>query len=200
MTITRRRAAVLLTLGTVLTGGAAARADAGAETRALATAERLVEAAHGALADPSLSEAVRAERLRDAVAEAFAFDVWERFLLGDRAEQLSEAERAEFRSRLPGFLAHLYANQFGKGLERKPEIQDTRPARSDILVRARIPRANGRALPVDWRVRDFDGGARVIDVMVGGVSFLVLKREEFASILDEKGAEGLLAFMVENSL
>ncbi|MEO0623231.1 MAG: ABC transporter substrate-binding protein [Pseudomonadota bacterium] len=178
-----------------------AAADEAAEARALATAERLVEGAHGALVDPGLSEAARADQLRETVAAAFAFDIWERFLLGDRASALSDAQKGEFRDRLPGFLAHLYANQFGKGLEEKPEIRDARPARSDTLVRASIPRANGKALPVDWRVRDFDGrGALVIDVMVGGISFLVLKREEFASILDDKGPDGLLAFMADNSL
>ncbi|MEM9144697.1 MAG: ABC transporter substrate-binding protein [Pseudomonadota bacterium] len=172
-----------------------------AETRALATAETLVEGAHGALADPGLSDAARADRLRAAVSSAFAFDIWERFLLGDRGDALSAEQRGEFRARLPGFLAHLYANQFGKGLEDKPEIQEARPARKDTLVRARIPRANGKALPVDWRVRDFeDRGALVIDVMVGGISFLVLKREEFASILDDEGPDGLLSFMAENSL
>jgi ABC-type transporter MlaC component len=75
------------------------------------------------------------------------------------------------------------------------------PARSDVLVRAAIPRPGRDPLPVDWRVRIFpDRGARVIDVMVGGVSFLVLKREEFAGILQARGPEGLLDFMARNSL
>ncbi len=165
------------------------------------TAEALVDGAHGALADANLSEAERNARLRAAVSEAFAFDVWERFLLGDRAEALSDAERTAFRDALPGFLAHLYKTQFGKGLEAKPEIGGVREARRDLLVSASIPRANGRALPVDWRIRDFGArGHLVIDVMVGGVSFLVLKREEFAEILKERGPDGLLSFMAKNSL
>ena len=165
------------------------------------TAEILVDGAHGALADPGLTDAERNERLRAAVSEAFAFDIWERFLLGDKADRLTEDQRTAFRERLPGFLAHLYKSQFGKGLEAKPKIRDERPARSDILVRAAIPRANGDSLPVDWRVREFDGGEhKVIDVMVGGVSFLVLKREEFGSILDAEGPDGLLAYMDANSL
>lgn len=190
--------AAALSLALLAAPPAAAEADPEA---ARATAELLVEEAHGALADPGLSEQARNEQLRAAVSEAFAFDIWERFLLGDRADALTDAERASFRERLPGFLAHLYKSQFGKGLEAKPEIRDTRPARRDILVRAAIPRANGEPLPVDWRIRDFGGrGHLVIDVMVGGVSFLVLKREEFAGILEARGPEGLLAFMEENSL
>ncbi|MGF1501263.1 MAG: phospholipid-binding protein MlaC [Paracoccaceae bacterium] len=190
-----------LALAAFLAACLAGPAPAAEEGPAIATAERLVAGAHGALADPGLSEAARGDALKTAVAEAFAFDVWERFLLGDRVDAFTSAERDRFRTLLPGFLADLYRNQFGKGLEAKPQIKDTRPARRDILVRAGIPRANGGELPVDWRIRDFgDRGHLVIDVMVGGVSFLVLKREEFAGILEREGPEGLLAFMERNSL
>ncbi len=176
-------------------------AEAAEPDAARATAETLVEEAHGALAETGLSEAEKNAQLKAAVTDAFAFDVWERFLLGDRIEELSEAERVAFREKLPGFLADLYRSQFGKGLEAKPEITGERAARNDMLVSAGIPRANGKTLPVDWRIRDFgDRGHLVIDVMVGGVSFLVLKREEFAEILKTRGPEGLLAFMDENSL
>jgi len=158
------------------------------EDAARAVVASLVEDAHAAMAasDPEAIEA--------AVAEAFAFDVWERFLVGDR--DLTETERAAFRDLLPGFLAGLYAEHFGKGLEGRPELTGTRPARRDVLVEARIPRAEGAPLPVAYRVRAFeDRGARVIDVMVGGVSFLLLKRDEFHAILAEGGPEALLAFM-----
>lgn len=155
--------------------------------------ETLVEDSHAAMA------ASDTEALKAAIAEAFAFDVWERFLIGDR--ELSEPQRETFRALLPGFLANLYAEHFGKGLEGQPEITGTRPARRDILVEARIPRAEGEPLPVSYRVRSFDErGPKVIDVMVGGVSFLLLKRDEFHALLEEGGAERLLDFMRERAI
>lgn len=160
---------------------------------ARAVVETLVEDAHAAMA---ASDTVA---LKAAIAEAFAFDVWERFLVGDR--DLTEAERESFRGLLPGFLANLYAEHFGKGLEGQPEITGSRPARRDVLVEARIPRAQGEPLPVGYRVRAFDGeGPKVIDVMVGGVSFLILKRDEFHALIEQGGAEHLLAFMRERAL
>lgn len=176
-------------------------AAAAEEEAALATARTLVEGAHGALTEDGLAPSERDARLKQAISEAFAFDIWERFLLGDRVEALTDAKLAEFRALLPGFIADLYKTQFGKGLEQKPEITGTRPARGDVLVRALIPRANRKPLPVDWRIREITGdGHQVIDVMVGGISFLVLKREEFASLLERGGPEALLAHMRENSL
>ena len=61
--------------------------------------------------------------------------------------------------------------------------------------------ANGKTLPVEYRVREFaDRGPLVIDIMVGGISFLVLKRDEFKALIDSRGTDGLLAFMRENAI
>ncbi|MEM9761021.1 MAG: ABC transporter substrate-binding protein [Pseudomonadota bacterium] len=178
---------------------AAAPAGAADPAAARATAEKLVEGAHAALSGDEGPTAI--SELKATIDEAFAFDVWERFLLGSNADKLSEAERAEFRALLPGFLAQLYRDQFGKGLEGKPEIRDVTEVRRDLMVRAAIPRANGKTLPVDWRIRDFgDRGHLVIDVMVGGASFLILKRDEFTALLESGGPNALLEHMRQNSV
>ncbi|MEL6575826.1 MAG: ABC transporter substrate-binding protein [Pseudomonadota bacterium] len=178
---------------------AAAPAGAADPAAARATAEKLVEGAHAALSGDEGAAAIT--ELKATIDAAFAFDVWERFLLGSNADKLSEAERGEFRALLPGFLAQLYRDQFGKGLEGKPEIRDVTEVRRDLMVRAAIPRSNGKTLPVDWRIRDFgDRGHLVIDVMVGGASFLILKRDEFTALLEGGGPTALLEHMRQNSV
>lgn len=173
-------------------------APAAEEAAALETARALVDGAHGAMTGEAAN---RDAALKAVISKAFAFDIWQRFLLKDREERLTEAETAEFESLLPGYLADLYADRFGQGLEAKPRIEGAEPARKDVLVSATIPREGDKSLPVQWRVRAFDDGAhRVIDVMVGGISFLVLKREEFGQILDEGGSEALLEHMRANSV
>jgi ABC-type transporter MlaC component len=187
------RSLVAALLAVLALAGPAAAGEA-EEAAARAVAGRLAGDAHAAMTEPGLDDAARFARVRQAVSDAFAFDVWEKFLVGDR--DLTEAQRAEFRDLLPGFLTRLYADQFGRGLEAAPAIGGTRVVRSDVMVSAEIPRQAAKPLPVDYRVRSFEGrGPLVIDIMVGGVSFLVLKRDEFKGILDSKGAEGLLAFM-----
>ncbi|MEM1344432.1 MAG: ABC transporter substrate-binding protein [Pseudomonadota bacterium] len=186
------RPILLLCLGLFL----ASPANATEPEPARATAERLVEETYAALTASTPDDA----RLKAAIEAAFAFDIWEQFLLGERAAALSPAQQERFRALLPGFLADLYKTQFGQGLAGRPEIRDVRAARRDQLVRAAIPREGADPLPVDWRVRAFGEAHKVIDVMVGGVSFLVLKREEFAAILKREGGDGLLAHMEANSL
>ena len=170
-------------------------AQSAGERAAVRTATILVEKAHGALANSGLSDAQKLSRLESAVRQTFAFPVWEAFLLGKSSKQFSSRQLSTFRKLLPKYLARLYANQFGKGLRRKPEIGQAKTVRKDVLVRAKIPRGNGGNLPVDWRLRNVRGGYRVIDFMVGGTSFLVLKRAEFNSVLKRAGPDELNEFL-----
>lgn len=166
------------------------------EQAARAVVVTLVEATHAALAEPGLAPEVRTGRLTAAIRAGFALDLWQRFILGDAAAGLSPAEAARVAEGLPRYLAGLYATRFGKGLDRMPEVAGTRMVRRDVLVAARIPRSGGRDLPVEYRVRDIAGaGPRVIDVMVGGTSFLILERDELGALLRERGVEGLLAHL-----
>ena len=166
------------------------------EDRAVAATEQLLTDAHAALTGAGGDAA-----LREAIDRAFAFDVWERFLIENREGEFTPEQRERFRALLPGYLAYLYQNQFDRGLDTPPAVGAAKPARNDVLVSATFKRANGADLPVEWRIREFpEQGPQVIDVMVGGTSFLLLKRDEFTAIIDDRGAEGLLDHMEQHSL
>jgi ABC-type transporter MlaC component len=189
---------IAASLFAALISAAPAAAGEAEEQAALAVTRTLVSEAHAAMTASGLDASARFARLKQVISDSFAFDIWERFLVGDR--DLTPAQLNEFRGLLPGFLARLYANQFGKGLEAAPAISGARAVREDIMVAAEIPRATGKALPVDYRVREFgERGPLVIDVMVAGISFLVLKRDEFKGLIDSRGIDGLLDFMHENA-
>ena len=171
----------------------AAPAEATEEQAAREVAGTLLQESYDAVAagDPA--------QVEQAVADAFALDIWERFLLAEH--ELSEAQRESFRQFLPGYLANLYFQHLGGDLAGAPEITGTRPARGDVLVSATFPRTGGGELPIDYRLRAIEGeGPRVIDIMVGGVSYLLLKRDEFKAIIEAEGVEGLFAHMRENAV
>ena len=143
-----------------------------------------------------------AEYLPEAIAPYFAFEVWGKFLIQPRKEAFNTHQRHAFRQLLPGFMAHLYHDQFAKGLSNPPVVVGVRRARrKDVLVGSQFPRSSGPDLPVEWRVRRFrDGNFRIIDIMIGGTSFMLLKREEFTAIIDRDGADGLIAYLRRNAL
>ena len=166
-----------------------------AMTRAVLTTRTLLNDAHHAMAGDQNVPA-----LHSAINRAFAFDLWERFLIQDLEYAFSKQQRAEFRRLLPGFMVNLYITQFDRGLHEQPSVGKARKIRRDYVVSSRFKRADGRDLPVEWRLREIPGqGALVIDMMVGGTSFLLLKREEFRAIVAKSDAEGLIAFMRRNA-
>lgn len=189
-TLTRLATATLAALA-IAVGAAQAQSP---EERARATTQQLVTTANVALTGSDNAG------LRSAIQNAFDFDVWERFLTEPRADQFSPEQRERFRQLLPGYLAYLYSEQFDRGMATPPIVGEVKPARKDMLVSATFKRANGRDLPVQWRLRETGGQPRVIDVMVGGTSFLLLKRDEFTSMIDRGGVDALLSHMQQNSL
>ena len=162
--------------------------------RAIQVVERLLAQAHGAMTSGQNGTA-----LRHAINGAFAFDIWERFLLQRHDGAFDNRQMQEFRQLLPGFMAHLYREQFALGLTREPMVGQAHKVRKDMMVSSEFYRGNGQALPVDWRVREL-GEPRVIDMMVGGTSFLTLKRDEFQAILNSEGPDGLLNHMRSRAL
>lgn len=185
-----RLAAALVALA--IGAGSAQAATDKAAAQAV-TQELLTDANQALAADDNAA-------LRGAISDAFDFDIWARFLTMPRADRFKPEALARFRALLPGYLAYLYSGQFDRGLATPPRIGEARDARGDVLVGATFQRANGEDLPVEWRLRGTPDGPRIIDVMVGGTSFLLLKRAEFTSIIDRGGVGSLLTFMEKHAL
>ena len=64
----------------------------------------------------------------------------------------------------------------------------------DILVETNVEGPDGPAKPV-WRVRAVEGGYKIIDVTVDGMSLALTQRREFASVVNRVGLEGLLKLL-----
>lgn len=151
----------------------------------------LLEGAHDAL-----NRRHDVKRLSRILDQSIAFDLWTRFLLADRKSAFTKEQKRRFRALLPRFMANLYANQFNRGLSHMPHLGDTRRVRRDMMVGSFFSRRDGHRLPVEWRVRRVRGeGFQIIDIMIGGTSFVLLKREEFNDIVDRRGPDGLLEYL-----
>lgn len=179
-------AALLLTI--------APRASAGdTQERALSTVSDMLGNAHSAMNQRG------PEALPSAISPFFAFDFWGQFLIKPRATAFTPDQQQTFRSLLPGFMAHLYHVQFQRGLDDPPTVNGVRRVRRDMMVTSQFTRTNGRLLPVEWRMRQVENDLRIIDIMIGGTSFMLLKRDEFTSIVDNGGPDALLDYLRRNS-
>lgn len=131
--------------------------------------------------------------LRDLFSNAFDVPAVGRFVLGRHWAKASEAQRTEYLDLFKKYVADIYATRFSDYSGETFEIRGQTPlSGGDVLVNLDIVRPDGPPLPVDFRVRASEAGQRIVDVAVEGLSLIVTKRDEFSSLVERKGIEGLL--------
>ncbi|MEM9061742.1 MAG: ABC transporter substrate-binding protein [Pseudomonadota bacterium] len=185
-------AACLLALSLSLAPG---NAEANKGAHAVELIEEMLADTHRTITSRSPKQLPR------TIARYFAWELWTRFLTKPRQQQFSGTQMRRIRQLMPGYIAYLYVDRFAGGMQDVPVVTGTRPARRDIAVLTRFRRANGKALPVGWRVKSLrNGEAKIVDILVGGVSFMLQTREEFVAIIDRAGPGGLIDYLQRKSL
>lgn len=172
----------------------AAQSQAAAVDGAIAFAKELTEKATVALT----SNKPEAEQLADfqkVLADGMALEVIGKFMIGDTRKTMSEDQLARYDAVFPDYLTKLYAEQF-KDIVGKPlEVVEAKAlGAKDVIVRTKFIRKDGGPIMVDWRVRELKSGERkAIDIIVQGVSIMLVKREEFSSFIASNSVDALLA-------
>ncbi len=176
-------------------------ANASATTRALAEtgpaidfAKALTGRATEVLTDKSLSEQEQLAKFEVVLTEALALDVIGRFMIGETRKSMTSDQSARYDSIFPRYLTALYAEQFAEIVGRPLEVVDSKALNArDVVVRTRFTRAEGAPINVDWRIRKLNSGEhKAIDIIVSGVSIMLVKREEFAAFVAQNGVDALL--------
>ena len=137
----------------------------------------------------------REAAFREVMVTGFNIPTVSRFVLGRHWKTASKQQRTDYSAIFVDFIVRVYASRFdsygGELFEARSLIQDES---GDKMVRAQILRpSGGEPIDVDFRVRERDGVQKVIDVLVEGISMLHTHRVEFASVVNRKGIDGLLA-------
>jgi phospholipid transport system substrate-binding protein len=178
----------------------------------------LTGAAHAAPADPAATqverlctgviEAVkqakgadlqaRARRIQPVIEAGFEIPVMAQFAVGPSWEtKVPPADRAALVAALTRHTAARYAQEFdsysGQRCVIDPTVQTRGP---DKLVKSQIIEAHDTS-SVNYRLREYGGTWKVIDVYYEGVSQLATERADFAGVLQTGGASALVAKLNE---
>jgi phospholipid transport system substrate-binding protein len=147
------------------------------------------------LSDPSRGDRQKFDALVVLLEEPIDLELVGRLILGRHWRTADDGQRRQylelFREYALANLAsklHLYQGQSFEVTGAKV-VSD-----KDALVTSRILSDGEPPLQVDWRLRQQnDGGLVTIDLIVEGVSLIVTLRSEFASVIERRGFDGLLA-------
>ncbi len=180
---------------------AAAQAEESAIDAAIEFAKTLTGDATAALT----SDKPEAEQLEDfqlVLAEGMALDVIGKFMIGENRKSMSDEQIARYEAIFPDYLTKLYAEQFKDIVGRPLEVLEAKELGArDVIVRTQFDREEGAPIMVDWRVRQLRSGERkAIDIIVQGVSIMLVKREEFSSFIATNGVDALLDRLDEEAV
>lgn len=191
-------ASVLLAAGVALASPAAFAAETPAtppvKSSSNAAASTFVEGlgkkALSSLTASDLPASERETRVRSLLRSYFDVPTISRFVLGQHWNAATEAQKREYQSLFEEMIVKTYTRRFADYSGQSFKVGNTVQAdgaKKDALVASEIVQPNGPPVNVQWRVRSKDGGMKIVDVIVEGVSMSVTQRDDFNAVVQQGG-------------
>jgi phospholipid transport system substrate-binding protein len=182
---------IALALALSLPGARALQAD---DPSALIN--NLVSEAIANITDRQEAEQDREMKFRVLLETGFDIPRISRFVLGRYWNAASEEQRQHFAGLFEEWVVRTYSARFKEYSGEVIRVIGTRAeSETSTVVTSQFSGANGAPpAKVEWHVRkQADGGFKIIDVSVEGISMALTQRDEIASVADRNGgtAEGL---------
>lgn len=141
--------------------------------------------------DANSDKADRVKKIEALFTDKVDMDFIARFVLGKNWRAATPAQQQAYIAAYKPFLLKNYASRLTKYSGQTYSLKKTRNDGDTNIVTMEIADSNGQSFLVDYRLRGSNGNYKIVDVIVEGVSLLTTQRSEFASIIDQKGLDGL---------
>jgi phospholipid transport system substrate-binding protein len=181
-----RRWFVLLTL-LIGTGTLAAPPRAAAQADAVGFINQLGVQAIQVLG-PSVGAAARVQRFRELFGADFDLPGISRFVLGRYWRVATPEQQQQFEGLLREYLAQAYAGRLAQYAGEKFAALNAQSQGNETVVSSEITRNDGSKIRVEWHLVN-NGGWKITDAYVAGVSMAVTERDEFASVIQQGGGQ-----------
>ena len=156
----------------------------------------LVSQAIANIRDQQAAAADREAKFRALLEAGFDIPRISRFVLGRYWNAATDDQRRHFTGLFEDWVVRTYTARFKDYSGQTIRVTGERPeSESNTIVISQFTSPNGAPpAKVEWHVRkQADGGFKVIDVSVEGISMALTERDEIAAVADRHGgtAEGL---------
>ena len=143
-------------------------------------------------------KADRVTKLIPLLQENLAMNLIGRATLGRNYKKLKGDTAQKFNDNFGIWVALNVATKLGGISLKEFNVLNTASGKKDVTVRTKVTSVDGLSVTADWRVRDFDGTLKIIDLKLDGISMIVTQRSEFASVVKNKGIDGFVDGLVDN--
>jgi phospholipid transport system substrate-binding protein len=186
---------LLLAISSMSPGASAAAADASEFMNELWN--RAVE-----VLAKKIPPAERLARFRQLFRADFDGVAIARFVLGRYWRSASEEERQEYLKLFEDYVVYVYGTRISDFNGETFQVRGSRTDGNETIVSTDVFSSGANApIKVDWRLIPENGGFKITDVIIEGISLMVTQRSEFASVIQRHGGQigGLLTLMREKT-
>jgi phospholipid transport system substrate-binding protein len=137
---------------------------------------------------PSVGPEARVQRFRELFGADFDLPRIGRFVLGRYWNVATPEQQQQFLGLLREYLAQAYAGRLAQYAGEKFTAVNAQPRGDETIVFSEITRNDGTKIRVEWHLVN-EGGWKITDAFVAGISMAVTQRDEFASVIQQGGGQ-----------
>jgi phospholipid transport system substrate-binding protein len=137
---------------------------------------------------PGVPPAQRVQRFRDLFGADFNLPGIAQFTLGRYWRSATPQQQQEFMQLLQEYLAQAYAGRLAQYAGERFVALNAQQQGGETVVFSEITRNDGSKIRVEWHLVN-NGGWKITDAYVAGVSMAVTERDEFASVIQQGGGQ-----------
>ena len=143
----------------------------------------------------ALKYAGRRNILSKKLFDVYNLPVMARIAVGSHWRKLTPAQQTQLVTHFSRLTLASYASRFGGWSGEKFEMRGVQPVRDKtVLVKTAIIRPNDEPVEINYLMRKFQAGWKVIDVFLkASYSELATKRSEYSSVLRRRGFDALIS-------
>ncbi|MFO1105786.1 MAG: ABC transporter substrate-binding protein [Amaricoccus sp.] len=109
-------------------------------------------------------------------------------ILGQPWRTATDAQKQAFVAAFTGYFARKYGSTFSQYKDATIQVTGAKDAgKSGVLVNSTVVRPGQENVAVDWQISDHSGSAKVVNLIIEGVSMLANERAEVGAMLDASG-------------
>lgn len=150
--------------------------------------QKLGDSALSSLTDKIISSSTREERVRNLLEQNFDIQAIGKFAMGPYWREASDTQRQEYLGLFEGMIVRTYTKRFEDYSGQTLKVMgSTAAGASDDIVLSQVIQKDGPSVNLEWRVRNEDGGLKIVDVIVEGISMSVTQRSDFSSVIQNSG-------------
>jgi len=166
-----------------------------AESNAESFVLKLTDDAKIIFNDKSLNKDSRLKKLNDLSAKYLDLDALAGYTLGDYREKATTAEKESFNKLFREYFIKNMSSKLNDFSDQDLKIIDSKKINeNNIIVSTKIfSKKDAQEIAVEWRIYIKDSKLLARDLVVEGLSLARTQKEEFASIIANKGFAGVIS-------